>query len=611
MTSETTNFEARSGDTGVDLNDGTTPIAGGRTTDRPTEAVGTSEVIGRVAAPPQLESTPEHFHFWVGRDRLVETNQFVRTESAVEGQTVQFFGLIDEVRRSSRKRDILEEYDVADGDALYEPPFKADGVTYARASVLRSTPDILTPALEQSLVHLGGEEEARFAYGFTDMKRPLAVGLLRNGARSTAGPALIDLAYLLGEQGGHLNVNGMAGVAAKSSFLLTVVKLILNAALPPQVGAPPTLAGVNDGRPSADPLHVVPVVLNVKGEDLMWINQRNRDFEQDRERHARDWRALGIEPTSFTDARFFTPTLPGTDGEPTVAGCEATAYSWSVSDILADDLFQFLFSEEDGSTEIMMGLVRDYVAGVTEDDGRTLRADAPQTWGELLRDIRRQADDPPDKMYGKGTWRAVYRRLTSIIDEGRNIFPSRARRGNPLRVARPRTTPPQVIDINSLPINLQRFVVAAIFKQVVEARTGRDAVPSLRYLIVLDELNRFAPRGSSDPITRLLERVATEMRSQGIILFGAQQMASQVSTKIIEMSSIRVLGRTGPAELQDKVWQSWEKPARRQATLLKQEEKLVTQPTFRQPMLVRVPHPAWAMRKEDIAPLPLDQLPGA
>src|SRR2546421_1052938 len=186
MTNETPNFEALSGDTRQLRNDDSTETAP-QAEAQGTPSVNDGEVIGRVAAPPQLESTPEHFHFWVERSRLVEANQFVHTESTVEGQTIQFFGVIDEVRRSSRKRDILEEYDIADGDARYEPPFKADGVTYARASVLRTTPDILTPALEQSLVNLGGEQEASFAYGFTEMKRPLAVGLLCNGARGTAG----------------------------------------------------------------------------------------------------------------------------------------------------------------------------------------------------------------------------------------------------------------------------------------------------------------------------------------------------------------------------------------------------------------------------------------
>lgn len=102
-------------------------------------------------------------------------------------------------------------------------------------------------------------------------------------------------------------------------------------------------------------------------------------------------------------------------------------------------------------------------------------------------------------------------------------------------------------------------------------------------------------------MTRLLERVATEMRSQGVILLGAQQMASQVSTKVIEMSSIRVLGRTGAAELTDKIWTSWEQTAREKAKKLLPSEKLVMQPTFRQPMLVKVPMNPWADKKDNIA----------
>lgn len=508
----------------------------------------------------------------------------------------------------SRKRDILEEYDVADGDALFEPPFKPEGVTYARASILRTTPDILTPALEQSFVRLGGEQEARIAYGFEVMRHALPVGLLCNGARGFAGPALIDLAYLLGERGGHLNVNGMAGVAAKSSFLLTLVKLLLDASRQSQTGAPLRQASEGTARTAAgDPFYVVPVVLNVKGEDLMWINKRNREFDSDRRRNETEWRALGVPAEPFDGAQFFCPPDPKSEGHaPSVAGCNAQSYFWSPRDVFEAEAFRFLFSDDDILSEAMMACVYDIIARMTNAEGR-LRADVPQTWAALLDWLRNKPETDADRMHTTGTWRAVYRRLFDILSEGRGIFPPDAQEGRPLDVTRTQTSPPQVVDIHGLPASLQRFVVATIINQAVESRTGRRATPHLRYLFVLDELNRFAPRGSTDPITRLLERVATEMRSQGVILLGAQQMASQVSTRIIEMSSIRVAGRTGPAELQDKVWQSWDKPARQQATVLGIEQKFVMQPTFRKPMLVRVPHPAWAMKYEHIPPRPLDR----
>src|SRR5690606_18143314 len=124
------------------------------------------------------------------------------------------------------------------------------------------------------------------------------------------------------------------------------------------------------------------------------------------------------------------------------------------------------------------------------------------------------------------------------------------RNGAPLNLVRTDTSDPIVVDLSALARfpELQRFVVATILRQLVEARTGANAVRGLVYLVTIDELNRFAPRGANDPITQLIEMVAAEMRSQGIILLGAQQQASKVSEKVIENAAIRVLGRTGSLE---------------------------------------------------------------
>ena len=103
---------------------------------------------------------------------------------------------------------------------------------------------------------------------------------------------------------------------------------------------------------------------------------------------------------------------------------------------------------------------------------------------------------------------------------------------------------------------------------------------------MLDELNRFAPKGARDPITQLIEMVAAEMRSQGIILLGAQQQASRVSEKVIENSAIRALGQTGSLELGMPIWKFLTASARERAMNLRLEEKLIIQATFRQPMLV-------------------------
>jgi DNA helicase HerA-like ATPase len=137
---------------------------------------------------------------------------------------------------------------------------------------------------------------------------------------------------------------------------------------------------------------------------------------------------------------------------------------------------------------------------------------------------------------------------------------------------------------------------------LVEQRTGPNASRGLVYLIVLDELNRFAPKGSRDPITRLIEQVAAEMRSQGIILLGAQQQASKVSETVIENAGIRAIGRSGTLELAQSVWRGLSPSARRKASSLTPDEKLILQDSFREPMHVRVPFPAWAMRGAEAVP---------
>lgn len=550
--------------------------------------------IGRVASPPRLESTSEEFYFWVERDKLVEKTQIVRTQSIIGGRTYVFYALVEEVTRLSRKRDIGEEYDRHDGQSDYEPELIIEGVTYACAKILRSDPEVLTPPLEGSKVFLGGEREAEFAFGFGEMKTPVAFGLLRNGGDDFAGLASIDCDYLLGDIAGHLNINGMTGAGTKTSFITILLKVLLHYA-----------------RFKAERLHLCPIILNVKGEDLMWINHRNSEFDDAVDGEI--WRQLGVPIAPFEGARFFSPARRGDKSAPSIDGCVAQAYCWSLKDVLAAQLFPFLFDERNRS-DMMEALALDIVAYLTREDDRSLREQGevwaqneegisikkvPQNWGEFDRWLAHHCQSKDDvrciKMHQTATWRGLYRRVREVLTEGGGLFPRDDFDGNPLSVALGQTCDPLVVDINALPSSLQRFVVAAVVRQVVNAKLTTQK-SDVRYLIVLDELNRFAPRDGKDPITRILKEVALERRALGIILLGAQQFASQVAPEIIESAAVRVLGRTGPGELENRLWNAWSQAYKRQAGALKPEDKLVTIPTFRQPMLVKMPRPAWALK---------------
>jgi hypothetical protein len=562
-------------------------------------------VIGKVASPPRRESTSEEFYFWVAPGTLVEKSQIVRTESEVAGQTLVFYGIIREVYRQSRQSDMGEEFDRHDGDVGYHPPFDSPGFTYAAVTILRTDPAVLAPPLEGSNVFLGGEADARMAYAADEIEHPLAVGLVKNGGTRLAGPGRIDLDYILGANGGHLNVNGVAGRGTKSSLLLHFNYLLLREARSQQ-----------RARPSdPDRLRIVPIILNVKNFDLFHIDRRSKRY--DPARHASDWKALGIdEPAPFESVQFFAPQMPDSDvpvntGRPRA---DVKAYSWSLRDVVERGLFSYLFAEDDVRDANFGALVLDIENWLTQEklerDNVRKRSlvsgpGRPETFKDLLKWISDLAageeNNPFRTNHHSATMRKLYRRLMRLVYEGNGVLRRDSKQGRPLEVTARDSRDPIVVDLNGLSAvpSLQRFVVATIFRQLVDERTGSHAQRGLVYLVTLDELNRFAPRGSHDPITELIERVAAEMRSQGIILLGAQQQASLVSPRVIENAGIRALGKSGSLELGDSVWRFLSEAARRKATLLLPEEKLLIQDSFREPLLVKVPFPPWALRGAD------------
>jgi hypothetical protein len=566
-------------------------------------------VIGRVAAPPRQEATSGQFYFWVPPDALVERTQLVVAESEFAGRRYTFFAIVDEVFRASRNRSMGHAVDEADNDLSFEPPFESEGYTYASATILRTQPAVLVPPRERSDVLLANPHEASIAYSADEIEHALAVGIIKNGGDQLAGVGKIDLDYLLGANGGHMNVNGSAGRGTKSSFLLFATWMLLREVRTQQ-----------RERPSdRNRLRIVPIIFNVKGYDLFYLDQRNLRYQQDA--HAATWRALGVEnPAPFTNVSYFAAQQPG-NTLPVPIGCPSpvTAYSWSLGDVITKGLFRYLFAELDTNDANFGALALDIETWLTgervEKDGgvkRSLRTDQaqPTTFKDLISwvDAQSQLEDAHRvlKMHHQGTWKKLYRRLMKVVMESRGVLRREEQEGKPLDLVRQDTSDPLVVDLNALAgvPEMQRFVVATILRQFIEARTGTRAVKGLVYVVMLDELNRFAPKGAHDPITELIEQVAAEMRSQGVILFGAQQQASKVSEKVIENAAIRVLGRSGALELSALAWRFLSDSARVKAESLELDEKLVVQDNFREPMHVRVPFPSWAMNPSEAATAP-------
>ena len=157
-----------------------------------------------------------------------------------------------------------------------------------------------------------------------------------------------------------------------------------------------------------------------------------------------------------------------------------------------------------------------------------------------------------------------------------------------------------VIDIHNLHDRAKRFVVGVVVKKLFEAKeTAGNARPLV--FLVLDELNKYAPREGWSPIKEVLLDIAERGRSLGLILIGAQQTASEVERRVVGNSAIRVVGRLDSAEAERAEYRFLSPTARQRAAILKPGSMMLSQPQIPVPLQVRFPFPAWATRVSEVA----------
>jgi DNA helicase HerA-like ATPase len=155
-----------------------------------------------------------------------------------------------------------------------------------------------------------------------------------------------------------------------------------------------------------------------------------------------------------------------------------------------------------------------------------------------------------------------------------------------------------VVDLHNLDDRAKRFVVGVTIKRAFDRKEQSGQARPLLFL-VLDELNKYAPREGTSPIKEILLDVAERGRSLGVILVGAQQTASEVERRIIANSALRVTGRLDPAEAQRGEYGFLPAVHRDRAVIAKPGTMFVSQPEIPVPLVAEFPFPAWATRPSE------------
>ncbi len=486
--------------------------------------------------------------------------------------------------------------------------------------LLEDAPEI--PPNIGSPVFLVGDEEIDIALGFDELKRKnvaLPVGLLKNGR-----PAYLDLRYILGDNGAHINVSGQSGVAAKTSYTTFLVKSMIET------------SSKNDGELMRELREARYIIFNVKGESLLFLDRFSKEWYSEREKWDEMYRALGIEPKPFENVAFYAPSREKGAYIPDVNKrlIGVNVYGWDVFDIVEMNLLELMFDPDEMTRnqnfQLAVWSLQEHLSQRMEEMYQEFLkegyiVDRKKLPSEALREVVMKKGEVVDlpldldsliKDLGEGGRTREYLLGEHVQKQTIGMLIRRLKAAQKMDFDRLWVKPPlkvepwqtnyridwnvpgrvTVIDISKLRERAQAFVVGAILSEVMREKE-RNSGFTQPVFIFLDELNKYAPRHGGGALANIFRDVAERGRSFRVILIGAEQTASEVDYRVITQAATVVVGRQKGAELIKPEYSHLTEHYKRKAALLRQGEVIIDQPFLNLPLTVKFPLPAWCTRE--------------
>lgn len=556
-----------------------------------------------------VEATTRRFSLLLDERAVVQLDDLVAvTQELPDGRQVTHYGIVVEGFGSIEGASLATDTRRIAGDRT----MPGEEIRRVEVQVLRTVPELWLPPRPGSAAVAAQGAHREQALFLDQMERRLAVGLDQAGL-----PVYADFTFLNGEKGGHMSISGISGVATKTSYALFLLYMLF------ETDDGRRLLGVSSPQTRA-------LVFNVKGEDLLHLDRPNASFAK-RPDAREQWRALGVENAGrFQRVRIYVPRSPASrpgaivPDTKTRPAREVATFGWSPMDFIRQGLLRFCFTDASDQRNqisfveqrVRLQLAR-WAYPMESEPGCVVLAQPPA--GTSFNFDRIVQERRPERRPGEGhpfrdfsdlvdflmthlvpedggqpdmgwtgnvapaTTQAFIRRLAAQVPRIGHLVSTEAR---DVRLEEPIT----VVDIHALHDDAQRFVVGALLDRMFEEKQGQGREP-LRF-IVLDELNKYAPREGTSPIKDLLVDIGARGRSLGMILIGAQQAAGDVDAAVVRNASIKVVGRLDAGESHEYRFLSPE--LRERAARFLPGTMVLDQPLIPAPIPIRFPYPAFA-----------------
>lgn len=562
-----------------------------------------SKIIGKVIATEKNPSTMEEFYFWTKPELILNPFDVVKV-SHVKGSVT--YGVVEEISHITDTANFLSDYISSDfGDVSAKPVTHRIGMNYVKARIVGNTGSYYVPVLNGQDVCFADSNEVSDALGLSEIKNPVPCGYLEmyQGAEEDEKVKLcvnVDANYLIGPEGAHLNISGISGLAAKTSYSMFLMKGIQDRELSKEIEQ-----GKDDGG-------VAFVIFNVKGKDLLAIDEPN-EFANENEKAEtyKLYEELNMRTTPFQNVHYFYPYSDKqskntyfdlNDVERNIKNGKAHMFKYEYKS--DKDNLDLMFSSLDDPAMTMESILTNIISNQGNFGNLS-------SWKEFLDEVHKNGvagtKDDRDKSISVMSWRKFERIVKKSIYNN-NIFSNIKDGSHDIRISdaisRIKKNDVFVIDIAKLNDDMQCFVFGDAIRAIYNFKLGQipteeDYVPPSKIIVFIDELNKYASTDTpkSSPILRQVLDIAERGRSLGIVLFAAEQFKSAIHPRVTGNCSTFAYGRTNAIELGKGDYKYIPSIYKSMMARLDQGEYIIQNPVFSSLLSVKFPKPIYKQFK--------------
>lgn len=550
-----------------------------------------TKIIGKVAATEKLPTTIDEFYFWTDKHRILNPFDVVKVDH-IENSTT--FGVIEEISHITDSSSYLSNFISSDfGDISAHSNMHRIGMNFVKAKVVGNTESIYTPVLDGSKVSLAGQNEVLQALGLKDIRNPLPCGYIQmyRGEDKITLPVFFNAQFLIGPEGAHLNISGISGLAAKTSYTMFLLKAIQDKYL-------------NKNEKGSDD-SVAFVIFNVKGRDLLAIDEANEDLSEEEVSKYKDM--MGIEPEPFKNVKFFYPFSESTESK-TFSYGDKKDIEAQVDNNLAFR-YKYVFEDDKSNLDLLFSNIEDS-SGTMESIINYILTEQGgfgeiSSWSQFVNKVGEYSQSGrkgTDKEISVMSWRKFKRVISKAVNH--SIFSQRVVRGrNEVRlrdsIREIQKNDIHVIDIAKLDQDTQAFVFGDVIRAIYDLKLGQEErdekeIPS-KIVIFIDELNKYASKDvpNNSPILRQIIDVSERGRSLGIILFSVEQFKSAIHDRVKGNCATHAFGRTNAIEISKSDYRFVPSVYKNMMTRLDPGEYIIEHPVFRSLLNIKFPRPLY------------------